>query len=149
MEQWREYAIRLFPDLRGLYSDDEETIWFVLSDQLNEVRKAHRAGDINRLERIYEFAEWCFLRRDIQPEIWQAAILAFYEHLVDRAETYHSIPQWVKPTIFRELLPVFEHRLVKLPRDYGLEQPGSYSELLVSYDQVHGTNFTQQYDPQS
>lgn len=149
MEKWREYAIRLFPDFRGFYEDDEETIWSVLSDQLREVREAHRNGDIDRLKRIYEFAEWCFLQRDIQPEMWEAAVPAFYEHLVDRTETYDVIPQWIKPEIFRELLPVFEHRLVKLPRDYGLVQPGSYPELLVEYDQVHGTNFAQQYDRQS
>jgi hypothetical protein len=146
MEPWRELAIKLFPDYRVLYEEESETIWSVLFDQLSEVIEAHLNGNINRLEKIYGFAEWCYAQRDIEPELWEAAVPAFYEHLVDHTETYHAIPQWIKPAIFQELLPVFEYRLVSLPKEYGIIQPGSYHELLVQYDQANGTNFAQEHD---
>lgn len=146
LESWRVLAIQLFPEYRDLYADDDETIWSVLFDQLGAVVEAHRKGDTHRLERIYGFGEWCYLQKDAAPELWNAAGPAFYEHLVDDQVTYDALPDWITPAIFQDLLPVFEHRLVNLPRDYGLVQPGSYHALLVRYDQANGTHFAREHD---
>jgi hypothetical protein len=146
MEAWRELAMRSFPNYRSLYEDEGETIWGVLWDLLIELIKAYRDNNPEQIAKIYSFAEWCYLEWENQPEAWMAVVPSFYEHLVDYAETYQAIPSWIKPELFRKLLPVFEHRLVNLPRDYGLVQPGSYRSLLEHYDQAHGTNFAQQYN---
>jgi hypothetical protein len=129
--EWRELAIQLFPERVDLYKQESETVWFVLFDLLSDVVDAHDTQNVEELTRIYKFAEWCHGQKDIDPETWTAALVAFYEHLIDGEVVLHAIPRWVKPTTFKDLTPTLRERL-------GQEQ---YQQLLTEYNHVNGTDF--------
>ncbi len=129
--EWRELAIQLFPESVGLYQQESETVWDVLFDLLPNVAEAHETRNVDELTRIYKFTEWCHDQKDIDPEIWTAALAAFYEHLIDEEVVLHAIPRWVKPTTFKDLIATFRERL-------GQEQ---YQQLLAEYNHVNGTDF--------
>ena len=140
MEAWRKLAINLFPERESFYSEPEQRVWWVLQDLHDDVIKAHESNDIDLLQRIYSYTQWCYSQKDVEPEIWDAAYLTFYEHLVEHPATYADIPQRVPPEVFEELLPEYEDRLDNKSK-YPMEQPGTFEELLQKYDAVRGTNF--------
>lgn len=129
MHKWRSLAIQLFPGMRSMYEQEDESIWDVLFDLLPDAVDAHRAQNTEKLKRIYTFTRWCHQQKDVEPGIWEAACVAFYEHLIDDEITLKAIPYWVKPETFEDLLPVFESRL-------GQEE---YRDLLTEYNRVNGT----------
>lgn len=141
MESWRNLAIELFPEFQGLYEDPEETVYFVLFDMRDEIVQAHQKNDVGRLEKIYKFAEWCHSQKEIDPGIWEAAQVAFYEHLVDHEATYKAIPQWVSPEVFQDMLLLFENYLENKAK-YPFDRPGTFTELVKTYNTSRGTNFT-------
>jgi|SRR5919108_141450 hypothetical protein len=143
MESWRKLAIELFPERKGVYETPEETVWSVIFDLHDEVVQAHEKNDLNLLQRIYRFTEWCHSQKEVEPEIWTAAYAGFYEHLVEDEATYFAIPQWINPEIFREILPEFEDRLDNKVK-YPFKTPGGFNELLEYYNEKRGTNFTRE-----
>ena len=148
MEPWLELATRLFPDQLNFelkfHLEAWETVWQLIFDLKHEVMAAHTANDIELLEKIYGYAEWCYELREAEPDYWQAAFCGFYEHLGDKATTYGAIPYWVKPAIFKEMLGELEDRLDNKAK-YPFERPGSFTQLLENYDAVHGTNFAAEH----
>jgi hypothetical protein len=140
LETWRELAIRLFPDHAGIYAEEDETVWQVFFDLQHSVVRAHEANDVDRLEKIYSFAEWCHTQKGIEPEYWTAAYAAFYEHLGEKAITYYALPNWVKPAVFKDILGELEDRLDNKEK-YPFDTPGSFKQLLEMYDAVNGTSF--------
>ena len=81
MASWRRKALALFPDLKFEVQRPDFSVYQVFFRILPMSRDAHKAGDVDTLRKIYDFAEWCFEQR--AKEMWNAAGVAFYEHLFD------------------------------------------------------------------
>ena len=62
-----------------------------------------------KLKKFYDFAEWCF--RQKEKELWNAAGVAFYEHLGDYDETFLAMPNWVKRDIYDDIRGLLDARL--------------------------------------
>ena len=134
MEAWRRLAIELFPEYAGKYLNTD-SIYSVLSDLEDMVDEAHQQNNENDLVRIYKFTEWCYSQKDNDPDIWEAASITFYQHLLDNDLTLWAIPYWVKPDTFQEKRDDFETRME-------LERRGTkFYELLDRYNEVNGTDF--------
>src|ERR1700737_324860 len=109
MSAWRKKAIECLPELRKDFEDPEESIYLVLSAMLSAAIDFHMENNIDRLQKFYDFAEWCF--RQKSKDLWNAAGVAFYEHLGDHIETRQDIRRWVKPDIYAEIRGLLELRL--------------------------------------
>ena len=121
MSAWRKRALELFPDLRVEIEPSDATIYAVFFELLPRCREAHDRGDAGELAKIYGFAEWCF--RQKAKDLWNAAGVAFYEHLGDSQATLRAMPKWVKPDIFAEIQPLLAARM----------DPSTFEELRKSY----------------
>ncbi len=109
MSVWRRKALELFPDERPYIQDGETTIYQLFFLLLPRCRQAHKNGNTKELEKIYGFAEWCFRQR--AQNMWNAAGVAFYEHLGDEPETRDEMHLWVKPDIFEDILSLLQYRM--------------------------------------
>lgn len=63
--------------------------------------EAHKTRDATELKKIYNFAEWCFSQKF--SDLWDAAAVAFYEHIADVEPMLQDIPRWMKPYILTEI----------------------------------------------
>ena len=141
MDAWRDLARELFQNHPTWdVGDPETTVWWLLFDLKSWVVPAHEAGDRDLLHKIYRFAEWCHSQKATDPDVWMAAYMAFYEHLVEDPVTYAAIPEWLTPAVFEDVLPQYEDRLDNREK-YPFEQPGSFADLLRMYDSARGTSF--------
>ena len=109
MSTWRRKAIEAFPDLRHDFEQADTTIYQVFFEVLPRVRDAHARNDTQELQRIYDFAQWCFHQK--ADDLQNAAAVAFYEHLVDDQLTLSQIPRWLQPNVFNDCKSLFEARL--------------------------------------
>lgn len=74
------------------------------------VREAHQRNDINMLQSIYGFAEWCFEQK--ANDLWNAAGVAFYEHLFDSHRTlWGEFVKWLSPPVVDGCWGLWEWRL--------------------------------------
>jgi hypothetical protein len=137
MSAWRRIAIEMFPERRRLIQDNSFvfSIYSMFFELLPLAREAHEHQDADLLQRIYRYAEWCWQQRRRSKYVYDAAAVAFYEHLVDRPDTLQAIPQWLKPPIFEDMIGVFRPRLEK----------EEFKKLLANYDDIHGTQFAEKY----
>ena len=60
MSTWRQKAISCLPELRNYFQDPDTTIYGVFVEMLPALIEAHKQQDNDRLQNIYDFAEWCF-----------------------------------------------------------------------------------------
>ena len=127
MSKWRRKAIESFPDLRRDFEQPDATIYQVFFDLLPRVQAAHSRNDTQELKRIYDFARWCFHQK--ADDLWNAAAVAFYEHLVDEPVTRNEIPRWLQPDVFEDCKPLFEARL----------EPEEFRQLCERYSKRHQT----------
>jgi hypothetical protein len=141
MIDWRSLAIELFPEMKEIYQQENETVWQVYFDLFPSAIEAHKENNIEKLTRIYCFSEWCHTQKEAEPELWEAASAAFYEHLIDDEVTFKAIPYWVKPEIFRDIQDELQSRL-KNAEQYPLKQTERFHSLLLIYNKVNGTDFT-------
>ena len=121
MSVWRRKAIECLPEFSGEFQKQETSIYDVFMRMLPAAVQAHKNKDNLRLQSIYSYAEWCF--RQKEKMLWNAAGVAFYEHLGDCEETSQEIAKWVKPGIYKEIRGLLEWRLdsdtlKKLDRSY-------------------------------
>lgn len=129
MSVWRRKALELFYDMRMEIQGKEDTIYTVFFALLPRVRGAHARNDIEELKKIYGYAEWCLSQKT--NGLWNAAAVAFYEHLVDYEITYKEIPYWIEPDCFRCLSPLFKIRI----------SDNKFHELIDMFNQVNHTEF--------
>jgi hypothetical protein len=106
---WRRKALELFPDLRAEIEARDASIYTVFFELLPRCRDAHDRGDIEELEKIYGYAEWCV--RQKAEVVWNAAGVGFYEHLADSNRTLAAIPKWVSKEVFNEIAGLLEFRV--------------------------------------
>jgi hypothetical protein len=97
MAAWRRRALELFPQLRRELNDREYTVYSLFFDLLPMLRKAHDAGDTELQRRIYRFAEWC--SQQSAKDLWNAAGVAFYEHLLDSLAYSEQVIPWLSPRV--------------------------------------------------
>jgi hypothetical protein len=109
MSAWRRKAIELFPDLRQEIEAQDFTIYQLFFELLPRCRDAHNRGDAAELEKIYGFGDWCASQN--AEDLWNAAGVAFYEHLADSRRTLEAIPHWVRRSIFEEIAGLLEARI--------------------------------------
>ncbi len=111
MSTWRRKAIECLPELKRDFEQPDTSIYSVFFELLPAAVAAHKQNDTVKLERIYSFAEWCFGQKE--KELWNAAGVAFYEHLGDYEETSREISKWVKRDVYRDIRGLLEWRLDK------------------------------------
>ncbi len=111
MSVWRRKAIECLPKLEKEFGRNNTSIYEVFSQMLSEVVKSHHEKDNIKLQKIYDFAAWCFLQKD--KDLWNAAGVSFYEHLGDHEATRNEMHLWVKLTIYTSIKGLLELRLDK------------------------------------
>ena len=78
-------------------------------DLVPMVREAHDENDDETLRRIYGFAEWCFSQT--AEDLYNAAGVAFYEHLFDQKRYWSKVVPWLSPKVVHECQPLWQARL--------------------------------------
>jgi hypothetical protein len=129
MSTWRKKAIECLPELRREFEEPEANIYTVFFELRPATIEAHKKNDIISLKRFYDFAEWCFKQKE--KELWNAAGVAFYEHMGEAPESRTAMPDWVKPEIYKEirgLLKLFMNLedLHKLDNSYKAKFPKEF-----------------------
>ncbi|MEM8967783.1 MAG: hypothetical protein AAGE93_15290 [Bacteroidota bacterium] len=109
MSVWRRKAIECLPEQRVFFEQPDTTIYQVFFELLPATLEAHRQNNTETLKKYYEFAEWCF--RQNQRDLWNAAGVAFYEHLANYDTTLQAIPYWIAPDIYRDIRGLLELQL--------------------------------------
>ncbi|MCA1595908.1 MAG: hypothetical protein LC772_05745 [Chloroflexi bacterium] len=109
ISDWQQKALDLFPDLRPDIEEDDASIYTLFFELLPRCEEAHGRGDIEELKKIYSYAAWCSQQEE--KELWNAAGVAFYEHLVDHPLMREQIPLWLSVEIFGKVSGLFEWRL--------------------------------------
>jgi hypothetical protein len=99
MSAWREKAIECIPELRKDFEDPEESIYLIFNAMLSAAIDFHRENNIDRLQKIYDFAEWCF--RQKSKELWNAAGVSdrsmfYYESVRDDSEVEAKLRSYVE-----------------------------------------------------
>jgi len=121
MERWRAKLIETFPDLRAEWEDGTVTIYTAFMELTAKCQDAHDRGDQTMLSRIYDFAAWC--SRQGEKDLWNAAGVSFYEHMVDHPIALREVPRWIPPDVFHEISPLLQWRM----------GDKAFSELTASY----------------
>jgi len=98
MTLWQQKALELFPDLQPDIEEDDANIYTLFFEILPRCLVAHVNDDTEELRKIYGYADWCFHQEE--KDLWNAAGVAFYEHLVDEPLTREQIPLRLTPEIF-------------------------------------------------
>ena len=110
MASWRRKALTLFPEMRHDVQRSDSTVYSVFFELLPMVRKAHQDNEVERLKRIYGFAEWCFEQK--AKDLWNAAGVAFYEHLFDSHRSlWNEFVKWLSPQVVAGCWGLWEWRL--------------------------------------
>ena len=117
MARWRRKALELFPD-RAAMIREPDGVHVVFSQLVGDLQAAYQQvpPDRARIERIYQFAAWCFAPKQ-NRSLRNAAAVSFYEHVPDFAPARADLAAGFSTEMWRELQPLL-HRM--LP-------PASYS----------------------
>src|ERR1044072_1127142 len=102
MSVWRQKAIDIAPELKKDFRDPDLSPYLVFSELLSLLHDAHENNDVERIQKIYDYAEWCSKQKD--EKLWNAAGVSFYEHLADDELVFSQFTTWVKKDVY------FEHR---------------------------------------
>ncbi|OXM82268.1 DUF7674 family protein [Paenibacillus rigui] len=133
MSAWRRIALNLFCDLRFQFNQREDTIYSLLAFLRDRLIEAHNNNDFDELDKIYNYAEWCFNQYRRSHYLHNAICVGFYEHLVEYEITRKAIPYRIKPYIFEDVKTLLEWMLRK--------NKELYKKLIEEYNGVNNTNF--------
>lgn len=122
MSTWRKKAIECLPEDKKDLESPDTNIYTTFGYMLDALRTAHLNNDHEKLKKIYAFAAWCLKQKE--KDLWNAAGVAFYEHLGDHEVTLHQIHNWVSKEIYGEIRELLKLRasdgsLKELDRKYG------------------------------
>ena len=70
---------------------------------------AHDQNDQVMLSKIYDFAVWC--SRQTDEDVWNAAGVSFYEHIIDHPIALKEIPRRIPPDVFHEISSLLQWRM--------------------------------------
>src|SRR6476620_1712651 len=107
MSVWRRRAIESFPELqRKLNSRDEiEDVYSLWSELFAMWLGAHRIGDVELLDRIYSYTDWCFQQR--ATNLWNSVGVCFYERVLEHGSWDLVLPRLSDRTI-RDVWGIWE-----------------------------------------
>lgn len=131
MSVWRRKALDLFPQFREEFVQPDATPYTVFFELLPLVQEYHATNNIEGLNKIYDYVDWCYGQWHRSYYLGNAAAVAFYEHLVDHRMTLEAIPKWIKPQTARDVLSLWEWKV-------GNRQE-NLKKMLKEYDRLHGT----------
>jgi hypothetical protein len=129
---WRRKAIDWLPEILELQKPNlsrtiyEAFLWIKLA-----AFEAHAANDIDRLSRIYAFADYCATQQT-STNVGNAVWTVFYEHLMDDESAFRAIPEWIKPEFMPQLIDLFKWRRI---------DSAKLSNLIYQYNSMHKTQF--------
>lgn len=109
MEHWRIKLIESFPDLRSEWEDLDETIYSAFRELNAKCQEAHDREDQATLAAIYDFAAWC--SRQEETDLWNAAGVSFYEHIIDHPIALREFPRWIPPDVFQRVSGLLQWRM--------------------------------------
>jgi hypothetical protein len=105
-------AQRLVPEAWNGAADwagsQKRSLYHVFFSLLPLVRDAHHASNSDLLLRGYAFADWC--ARHPSKGIWNAASVAFYEHVLD-AGAPEEVAPWLTAEIYADVKELLAARL--------------------------------------
>ena len=128
---WKQKAGDLFPNLRAALEETEpndeqiENVYQLFFELLPMCYEATVTGDEETAAKIYAFAEWCHYQQ--QKDLWNAAGVCFYEHLIDEPETLAQIPKRLSPDVFVGVSGLLEWRLGE----------AAFADLQVEFARFH------------
>lgn len=111
METWRKKAHECLPEYKDSLGKQETTIYFVFFEMLPLTIEAHKKRDTKKLKQYYAFAEWCF--RQDEKELWNAAGVAFYEHLGNYPETRKGMHRFISRELYKDIRGLIAQNLDK------------------------------------
>ena len=125
MSVWRQKAIQIAPELKHDFQEPDLSPYTVFMELLPLLKQAHNDNDIERIEKIYNYAEWCSQQKD--KDLWNAAGVSFYEHLGDNELVFSQFTQWIKRNVYLEIRGLLELRLTDeqlklLDKHYGWKE---------------------------
>lgn len=109
MSTWRKKAIEIAPELRKDFEEPNIEIYSVFSELLTILENSFKNKDIEKIENIFNYAEWCF--RQKEQKLWNAAGVSFYEHLGDNIETFANFTNWIKKDIYFDIRALLQLRI--------------------------------------
>ena len=109
MAVWRRRALETFPELRSELGLEDYSIYQLFFDLVPRVERAHADGDESFLRRAYGFASWCASQKT--KDLWNAAGVAFFEHVFDRWNQRQLVVPWISPQIIANHWGLWERRL--------------------------------------
>lgn len=126
MSVWRQKAIDIAPELKKDFEDPDLSPYTVFSELHSLLREAHKNNDVERIQKIYDYAEWCSKQKE--EKLWNAAGVSFYEHLADDELVFSQFTNWIKKDVYfvhRDLLNTRfdDDKMKQLDRFYGWSAP--------------------------
>jgi hypothetical protein len=126
MSVWRHKAIEIAPELKNCFQDPDLSPYTAFSELLYLLEQAHLNKDILRIQKIYDYAEWCFRQKD--QKLWNSAGVSFYEHLGDNEVVFSQFTNWIKKDIYKDIRSLLDQRLDNekmkyLDKYYGFTKP--------------------------
>jgi hypothetical protein len=114
MAAWRRKALAEFADRRAIVLEAESP-YLLFTALGGELRAAYRGEprDHSFIERVYDFAEWCFAPTQ-HPNLRNAAAVAFYEHIADFDPARPDLARRFTPRMWHELQPLLSRMLSEL-----------------------------------
>ena len=109
MDPWRTKLVESLPDLRSEWEDPDETIYSAFMELNAKCQEAHDREDHATLAAIYNFAAWCSRQQD--KDLWNAAGVSFYEHIIDHPIALRELPRWVPPDVFHAISGLLQWRV--------------------------------------
>ena len=107
MAKWRQKLIELFPAHRADW-EDEVGVYSAFHVLLDDIMlPAYQAGNTGDIALAFEFAEWCVG----ENELWNAAGVAFYEHLPDHTQTRADLPNRISRDVYPKIRSLLEAKL--------------------------------------
>ncbi len=105
--RWRQLAQALLPEVYGEERPDTlYSFFFTLSPRGHDALKSDNTDE---LARIHAFTEWCVCHE--QRYIWNAAGVAFYEHLFDSDVAVERVVPWLSAEVYARVKGLLEWRL--------------------------------------
>ncbi len=109
MSVWRKKAIECAPELQKDFREPNLTPTDVFIELVPIVVQAHIDKDNERLQKIYDYAEWCHNQKD--EKLWNAVGITFYLHLLRYPEAFLQFGNWIKKDIFLDIRDLLYSRL--------------------------------------
>jgi hypothetical protein len=132
---WRRHAIRLFPQLHRELTKQNYTVYLLFFELKPMLRNALDSQNTELVSRIFWFAEWC--ASQTAQQLWNAAGVAFYEHLFDYPSYSEYLVRWLSPKIVSMHWDLWE--ATQSAEEWSRVSPLLAAKRLTAYGRVRPT----------